>query len=52
MSLVYCVKCKQKTEQKNAQKVTLKNNRPARQGQCAVCDTKTTVLLSNANASA
>jgi Domain of unknown function (DUF5679) len=42
---VYCVKCKKKTEQKDAQRVTMKNGRPAQQGLCAVCGTKTYRLL-------
>ncbi len=45
---VYCVKCKQKTEQKHPQRVTLKNGKPAQQGSCAVCGTKTTLILSAA----
>ena len=47
---VYCVKCKQKTEQKHPQRVTLKNGKPAQQGSCAVCGTKTTLMLSAAAA--
>ena len=45
MSEVYCVKCRRKTEQKDPQVVTMKNGRPSQQGQCAVCGTKTTLLL-------
>ncbi len=36
----YCVKCKSKREIKDAQKVTLKNGKPATQGACPVCNTK------------
>ena len=36
----YCVKCRTKREMQNVQQVTLKNGRPASQGQCAVCSTK------------
>ncbi len=35
----YCVKCKAKREIKDAQKVTLKNGRPAAKGTCPVCGT-------------
>jgi len=52
MSEVYCVKCKKKTEQKDPQVVTMKNGRPSQQGTCAVCDTKTTLLLSSKAAQA
>lgn len=37
--LAYCVKCKAKSEIKNAQKVTMKNGRPAMKGVCANCGT-------------
>jgi hypothetical protein len=36
----YCVKCKAKREMKNAQKTTMKNNKPATTGICPVCGTK------------
>jgi hypothetical protein len=35
----YCVRCREKREMKNAKQVTLKNGRPATQGQCGVCNT-------------
>ncbi len=35
----YCVKCKKKTEMVNAEKVTMKNGRPAMKGQCKECGT-------------
>ncbi|MEA3560208.1 MAG: DUF5679 domain-containing protein [Candidatus Omnitrophota bacterium] len=35
----YCVKCKSKREMKDAQKVTMKNGRPAMKGKCPVCGT-------------
>ncbi len=38
----YCLKCRTKREMNNAQKVTLKNGRPATQGICPVCGTKIT----------
>ncbi|MDP3062376.1 MAG: DUF5679 domain-containing protein [Chloroflexota bacterium] len=36
----YCFKCRAKREIRGAQKVTLKNGRPATQGSCPVCGTK------------
>ena len=36
----YCVKCKDKREMKDAQQITMKNGRPARQGTCPECGTK------------
>jgi len=33
----YCVKCKKKNELKDAQRVTMKNGKPALKGQCVVC---------------
>ena len=35
----YCVKCKKKTLMKDAQKVTMKNGRPAMKGKCPDCGT-------------
>lgn len=35
----YCVKCKAKREIRNAEKVTLKNGRPANRGTCPNCGT-------------
>lgn len=35
----YCVKCKANVEMKNAQKVTMKNKRPAMKGVCSKCGT-------------
>ena len=40
----YCMKCREKREMKDVQQVTLKNGRAARQGTCAVCGTKVTVM--------
>jgi DNA-directed RNA polymerase subunit RPC12/RpoP len=37
--LYYCVKCKKKTEMKDAQHITMKNGKPALKGQCVVCGT-------------
>jgi hypothetical protein len=36
----YCVKCKAKREMKNENKITMKNGKPATEGQCPVCGTK------------
>jgi hypothetical protein len=38
---VYCAKCRQKTGMLNPQKITMKNGRPAMQGTCSDCGTKT-----------
>ncbi|HAM41822.1 MAG TPA: hypothetical protein DDX89_02910 [Candidatus Omnitrophica bacterium] len=35
----YCVKCKAKKEMKDAQKVKMKNGRPAMKGRCPDCGT-------------
>ncbi len=40
----YCMKCRAKQDLKDVQQVTLKNGRAARQGTCAVCGTKVTVM--------
>jgi hypothetical protein len=37
MAEAYCVKCKEKREVKNAEKVTMKNGKPALKGVCGVC---------------
>ena len=37
--IAYCVKCKAKSEMKDAKKVTMKNGRPAMKGTCAKCGT-------------
>ena len=36
----YCLKCRAKRQISNAKEVTLKNGRPATQGECPVCGTK------------
>ena len=35
----YCVKCKAKVDVADAEKVTMKNGRPALKGKCAKCGT-------------
>ena len=37
MSTMYCVKCRAKREDPNAEKVTMKNGKPAMKGKCPVC---------------
>ncbi|MEM3444899.1 MAG: DUF5679 domain-containing protein [Thermoplasmata archaeon] len=36
----YCMKCRKKVEMKDAQKITMKNGKPAMQGVCPNCGTK------------
>ena len=36
---IYCVKCKAKTDNVAAERVTMKNGRPATKAQCAACGT-------------
>lgn len=36
----YCVKCRDRRDMQNPQKITMKNGRPATQGTCPVCGTK------------
>ena len=36
----YCVKCRKKVDVKNAKQITMKNGRPATQGECPSCNTK------------
>jgi len=43
----YCVKCKSKRDMKNAEKVTMKNGRPAMKGSCTVCGTGMYKILSS-----
>jgi hypothetical protein len=37
--IAYCVKCKQKREMRDPQRVTMSNGRPAMKGKCPVCGT-------------
>lgn len=48
--LYYCVKCKKKTEMKDAQQVAMKNGKPALKGQCAECGTTVNAILSTKKA--
>jgi hypothetical protein len=43
--LYYCVKCKKKTELKDAQRITMKNGKPALKGHCTVCGTTVNAIL-------
>ena len=36
----YCMKCRAKVDIKNPQSITMKNGRPATQGECPKCSTK------------
>ena len=36
---MYCVKCRQKREVSDAEKVTMKNGKPAMKAKCPVCGT-------------
>ena len=37
--LAYCVKCREKVEISNPEKITMKNGRPATAGTCPTCGT-------------
>lgn len=37
--IAYCVKCKEKREMANTEKVTMKNGRKALKGKCVKCGT-------------
>ena len=39
MAEMYCVKCRAKRDDPNAEKVTMKNGKPALKGKCPVCGT-------------
>jgi len=39
MATMYCVKCRAKKEAQNAEKVTMKNGKPAMKGKCPDCGT-------------
>ncbi len=36
----YCMKCRNKVEIKDAEKITMKNGKPATKGTCPKCGTK------------
>ena len=44
--MAYCVKCRTKSEMADAQKVTMKNGRPAIKGKCSKCGTGMYKILS------
>lgn len=37
---MYCVKCREKRDDPNAEAITMKNGKPAQKGTCPVCGTK------------
>ncbi len=39
MATMYCVKCRAKRDDPNAEKVTMKNGKPALKGKCPTCGT-------------
>ena len=39
MASMYCVKCRSKREDPNAQAVTMKNGKKALKGKCPICGT-------------
>lgn len=39
MASMYCVKCREKKEVENPEKVTMKNGKPALKAKCPTCDT-------------
>ena len=39
MASMYCVKCRAKRDDPSAEKVTMKNGKPALKGKCPVCGT-------------
>lgn len=39
MAEMYCVKCRAKREDPNAEAVTMKNGKPAMKGKCPTCGT-------------
>ena len=45
MAEYYCVKCKAKREMKDAERVTMKNGKPALKGKCSVCGTPINTIL-------
>ena len=44
---IYCLKCKTRTDTKNVEKVTTKNNRNMIKGVCVVCGCKKSKFISN-----
>ena len=36
----YCLKCREKREMKNPNPITMKNGKPATEGECPVCGTR------------
>ena len=44
---LYCVKCKQRTDTDNVEKITTKNNRSAIRGDCKLCNTEKYMFIKN-----
>ncbi len=44
-NLYYCVKCKTKKPMKDAQRVTMKNGKPAMRGKCSECGTTINAIV-------
>ena len=44
---IYCVKCKQKTDTNNPEKIQTKNNRLAIRGNCKICNTQKYMFVKN-----
>lgn len=45
-NMIYCLKCKDKTDTKNSEIITTKNNKSAMKGICTICGTKKFRFLS------
>ncbi len=43
----YCVKCREKRDMQDAERVTMKNGRPAMKGKCSKCGTGMYKILSS-----
>ena len=43
----YCVKCREKRDMKDPERVTMKNGRPAMKGKCSKCGTGMYKILSS-----
>ena len=48
--IIYCLKCKQKTETIEVQSVQSQNGRQMIKGNCSICGTKKSVFISIASA--
>ena len=48
--IIYCLKCKQKTETIDQMEVQSKNSREMIKGSCSICGTKKSVFISSSSA--